>query len=106
MEWGQNGIDRCKDGATVAVGHDGLSDGRDDADGGLDPDLLESLIEWSQPKEIDDLGSFHGFSGGDVETGPISSNIGVPDDGEQPGSHDMAFWADVTGRNLDLKVGS
>ena len=59
MQGGQDRINRREDGSAVPVGHEGLGESCDDADGGLGPDLLERLIDWAQTKEINDLRILH-----------------------------------------------
>ena len=90
MQGAQNWIDGRKDGAAVAVGHDGLGDGRNDADGRLGSDLLKSLIDRSKPRVINNLGVLHSFPGCDVEPGHITPNICVTNDGDKPRHVDQA----------------
>ena len=59
VQGSQDWIDGRKDGAAVPVGHERLGESGNDDDGGLGPDLLESLIDRTQTKEIDDLGALH-----------------------------------------------
>ena len=90
MQRTQDRVDRCKDSAAVAVGHDGVCEGGDDADGWLSPNLVQRLINGSQTQVVDDLGSLHGLPGGDVEASPVPSDIDIPDEGDQP-RHGGAF---------------
>ena len=58
MQRTQDRVDRCKDSAAVAVGHDGVCDGGDDADGWLSPNLVQRLINGSQTQVVDDCSVF------------------------------------------------
>ena len=78
----QNRINRGKDGAAVAVGHDGVCDGSEDADGGLGSDLVQGLVNGWQPQEVDDLGILHSLSWCDIQSGHVAPDICVTDDGD------------------------
>ena len=66
VEGGQNRVHGCEDGATVSVGHQRVGDSSDDADCGLGTHLQQSLIDGADAEVVDDLGSLHGLTGGDV----------------------------------------
>ena len=77
-------VDRGEDGSTITAGNKGFGDRGEDADVGLGPDLLQSLIDWTQPEVVDDLGILHSLTRSDVESSHIPSNVGVADDGDHP----------------------
>ena len=83
----ENWINRGVDRAAVTIGEKRLGNASEDADVGLDPDLQQSLVDGGHPEVVDDLGILHHLARCNVESGHISSNVGIADDRKNPGGH-------------------
>ena len=62
----QDWVDRSKDGAAIAVHHQRVGHGRDDAGCGVRRDLEKSLIKRGCPHEVDDVSGLHDVPGSHV----------------------------------------
>ena len=69
--------------ATVPAGQEQVGQSSNDADSGVGPDLLERVVERPWSNIVDHLRSLHSFAGSNVQSGHISPNVTITDDGKQ-----------------------
>ena len=86
-ERGERRVNRGEDGAAVTSWQKQVGNCCNDANRGLGPHLAQGLLNGGHPKVVDDLGSLHHLTGGDVESGHIPANIGGADNRKKSGTH-------------------
>ena len=83
----QDGVHRSEEGSAEAVSKERLGDCPENANGGVDTDLLQGLLDGDGPGAVDDLGGLHDLTGSHIESGHVAKNITIPNYQKKMSSH-------------------
>ena len=77
---GQDGVDRRRDCATITGVEQKLGNESHHDDVALAPDLPKSRLQVGHLIAVNDLRGLHGWPRGHIQSGHVSTNIGIADD--------------------------
>ena len=83
----QDGVHRSEEGSAEAVSKERLGECPENANGGVDTDLLQGLLDGDGPGAVDDLGGLHDLTGSHIESGHVAKNITIPNYRKKMSSH-------------------
>ena len=83
----QDGVHRSEEGSAEAVSKERLGDCPENANGGVDTDLLQGLLDGDGPGAVDDLGGLNDLTGSHIESGHVAKNITIPNYRKKMSSH-------------------